>query len=430
MSTNSLLSPLNTRLALVFISMLAIMSVYEFAKQAFNPSITLWESHFLTIAFTSLITVVIAYIPLRSMYREQQRSEESLHQQLETEEKLRRSEAQYRSFVESAGDSIYTVDPDLRYLLVNTHHIARKGLPAKTCIGKNYGEFHTTEETEAFAAQVRHVLETNLPVQDEYAREGRHFLRRLNPVSETGSDTVVAITVVSTDITDRKIQEKALENTNRKLNLMSEITRHDMLNQLTSLHSYLSLAEEHTGDTMVTRYLIKCGQLAETIQAQIIFARDYQRIGVEQPRWQEIGITIQKARLPLRLTGVTIDESCLGREILADPLLEKVFYNLLDNAERYAGPAPEIRFSAREEAEHLMLVYEDNGPGIAAENKEAIFVRGYGSNTGLGLFLIREILGITGITIRENGEPKKGCRFEISIPAGCYRRKTAGGEAP
>jgi signal transduction histidine kinase len=42
-------------------------------------------------------------------------------------------------------------------------------------------------------------------------------------------------------------------------------------------------------------------------------------------------------------------------------------------------------------------------------------------NTGLGLFLSREILAITGITITENGTPGKGARFEITVPEGMYR---------
>jgi signal transduction histidine kinase len=66
-------------------------------------------------------------------------------------------------------------------------------------------------------------------------------------------------------------------------------------------------------------------------------------------------------------------------------------------------------------------VCEDDGNGILAEEKEMIFERGYGKNTGMGLFLAREILDITGITIRETGEPGKGARFEMTVPEGAYR---------
>jgi signal transduction histidine kinase len=59
--------------------------------------------------------------------------------------------------------------------------------------------------------------------------------------------------------------------------------------------------------------------------------------------------------------------------------------------------------------------------GIAENEKEKIFMGGYGKNTGFGLFLAREILAITGITIRETGIPGEGARFEITVPNGGYR---------
>lgn len=64
---------------------------------------------------------------------------------------------------------------------------------------------------------------------------------------------------------------------------------------------------------------------------------------------------------------------------------------------------------------------EDDGEGISEEDKRQLFTRGYGRHTGLGLYLSREILSITGMTITETGEPGKGARFEIVVPEGGYR---------
>ena len=69
----------------------------------------------------------------------------------------------------------------------------------------------------------------------------------------------------------------------------------------------------------------------------------------------------------------------------------------------------------------MVLVFEDDGIGVHPDEKEIIFGKGYGRNTGHGLFLCREILGITGMTILENGEHGKGSRFEIYIPGGKHR---------
>ena len=58
---------------------------------------------------------------------------------------------------------------------------------------------------------------------------------------------------------------------------------------------------------------------------------------------------------------------------------------------------------------------------LSAALQKKAFEKGFGKNTGLGLFLIREILSITGISIIENGEPGIGVRFEIGVPPGKWR---------
>ncbi|HEX3002309.1 MAG TPA: ATP-binding protein [Methanoregula sp.] len=69
----------------------------------------------------------------------------------------------------------------------------------------------------------------------------------------------------------------------------------------------------------------------------------------------------------------------------------------------------------------LTLICEDDGAGIPDNAKTRIFERGVGRNTGMGLFLAREILRITGISIRETGVYGKGARFELIIPNGTWR---------
>jgi signal transduction histidine kinase len=116
----------------------------------------------------------------------------------------------------------------------------------------------------------------------------------------------------------------------------------------------------------------------------------------------------------------TVDRKDL--EVYADPMFLKVFFNLIDNAVRHGGrTAITLRFSSQENGGGLVIVCEDDGVGIGMEDKQHLFEQGFGKHTGLGLFLSREILSITGITIQENGTPGKGARFEISVPKGAYR---------
>ena len=113
-------------------------------------------------------------------------------------------------------------------------------------------------------------------------------------------------------------------------------------------------------------------------------------------------------------------------ELYADPLLSRVFYNLLVNSLQHGNhQMTKIRLHARQENDSLILVYEDNGVGIPDDEKEKIFEFGYGKRTGFGLFLARELLGYTGMTITETGEPGMGARFEIIVPKGKFRKVTS-----
>ena len=105
----------------------------------------------------------------------------------------------------------------------------------------------------------------------------------------------------------------------------------------------------------------------------------------------------------------------------ADPLFEKIFYNLIDNSLRHGKQVSEIAITSKKDESGVTLVYEDNGTGIPPAEKVRIFERGYGKNTGLGLYLVQEILSLTDITIQETGKPGHGARFEIQIPQQSFR---------
>jgi signal transduction histidine kinase len=103
-----------------------------------------------------------------------------------------------------------------------------------------------------------------------------------------------------------------------------------------------------------------------------------------------------------------------------------VFYNIVANAVEHGSQVSVIRLSATEMPECLLIRIEDDGIGIPTHDKEKIFQKGFGKNTGLGLFLSREILSITNITIKESGEFQRGARFELCVPKGIYRLSKKG----
>jgi PAS domain S-box-containing protein len=141
------------------------------------------------------------------------------------EEALLQSETNYRTLVESTEDSIYMIDRNGRYLFMNSHHKNRLGIPDRDYVGMTYDDLHAPEESERFISLVREVIRTSNPLQDEYTRGGRWFIRTMSPVKNAIIELTIAVTVVSTEITKTKRLEKALANLEAQYRTLVESTR-------------------------------------------------------------------------------------------------------------------------------------------------------------------------------------------------------------
>jgi signal transduction histidine kinase len=240
-----------------------------------------------------------------------------------------------------------------------------------------------------------------------------------SPSSEQEDGSVVW-TGTFTDITERKKSEEVLRQMNCQLNLMTSITRHDCLNKISAALGYLELASRRVSDKDVDVLLAKAVSSIGAIRSEIELTRDLQDLSGQEPIWQNLEDIVQRSR---SIRSVQISKGCRNLELFANPMLGKVFHNLVDNSVRHGGHVNNIWLDCAKQERTLTLFYKDDGVGIPLEEKEKIFCRGYGKNTGLGLFLIKEILNMTHINIVENGIPGEGATFEIQVPLGAFRQK-------
>ncbi len=247
-------------------------------------------------------------------------------------------------------------------------------------------------------------------------------LDRGKVVEWDSNDLPVRMTGTHLDITERKHTEEALRQANRKLTLLSGITRHDINNQLVLLNGFLEYLHKKNPDPTLETFFTKITNASLRISSMIQFTKEYEQIGVNDPVWHDCQKLVDTAAKQAPLGQIMIKTDLpAGAELFADPLIVKVCYNLMDNAVRHGGKITIIRFSSEVRSGDQIIVCEDDGDGIPVDEKEKIFERGYGKNTGLGLTISREILDITGITIRETGVPGKGAKFEMTVPKGAYR---------
>jgi hypothetical protein len=84
--------------------------------------------------------------------------------------------------------------------------------------------------------------------------------------------------------------EKALAEVNKKLHLMTNITRHDLLNQLSAMRGYLELADLvwDTEPAKARANMRNAGNVIKRTTNTISFAAEYQKIGMKTPVWKDI----------------------------------------------------------------------------------------------------------------------------------------------
>ncbi|MDD1685875.1 PAS domain S-box protein [Methanoregula sp.] len=337
---------------------------------------------------------------------------------------LEASETRYRRLFETTHDGILILDADTGQIVeVNPFLIDMLGFSHEQFLGKKIWEIGVFRDIVANKDNFKelqrqeHIRYENLPLETS---DGRNIaVEFVSNIYTVENKKIIQCNI--RDITARKSAEEALLQVNRKLTMLNSITRHDILNQLMGLQTYLELSKEGVTDPVILTYIEKEEQAAKAIQWQIEFARNYQDIGAQAPKWQIVSGIISSAIRQLNPPGTDINVNVSDVELFADPLIEKVFYNLMENSLRHGERVTRMDFSSRESENGLVLTFCDNGVGISDADKTRLFQKGFGKHTGLGLFLSREILAITEITITENGEPGRGARFEITVPIGAWR---------
>ncbi|MDP3395865.1 MAG: ATP-binding protein [Methanoregula sp.] len=256
--------------------------------------------------------------------------------------------------------------------------------------------------------------------------DSQKVVGRLQYISLTNYALLLIILVfflVGAILTDlhRTRVETMIEQAIVKLNILNNIIRHDIFNTLTALIGYEEMAQQTDTMPEVQKKLITITALTEKIQQQITFTRDYQNLGLSMPQWLNVQKIVTQVVPVSGKTEITITIDFGNLEIFANPLLERVFHHLIDNSIQYGQTLTMIHGYYERSGAGIILIIEDDGIGIPAEEKDAIFKRQFYKNAGLGLFLAQEILAMTNFSIRETGEPGKGARFEILVPKGAWR---------
>ncbi|EMR74135.1 PAS domain S-box [Thaumarchaeota archaeon SCGC AB-539-E09] len=316
----------------------------------------------------------------------------------------------YKSLISLAPDGILTIDLKGFITSANPAYYKLSGFTEKEILNKHFSKIGVLnirdipEYLKIFSALLRGekipLFEFQFTRKDGVKRwaDARCVYLNMN-----GNRMIMAI---ARDITDRK-------NAEEKLKVVGKFTRHDVRNQLNIIGGYLSLLYQRLGDEVSKEYYEEMMKSCNRIGTILEFARDFEQMGIEEKKPINISESFSVAFSAFNLRDVKVEDRCQGVTVHADSLLNRIFYNLIDNSISHGGKIS--RISLRLEGERtLKIIYEDNGVGIPYNKKKEIFK--YDLNKGRihSLHLIKNVVESYGWTITEEGKPGSGVKFIIS----------------
>jgi len=331
-----------------------------------------------------------------------------------TEEQLRESEKRFTTVFKNSPLPLAIVSAeDGKFTDVNNAFTGKTGYSCAEVVGKTseeIGFFPDKKEQMSFLSALKESGECSGLEIKVQMKNGDVYICRFSSKVIIMNGKPYVISFVE-DVTESRLAEEAIRFANRKLHILSGITRHDILNLIMVIKGSLEIADEQIGDPVAASCLENIGRATASIQKHIEFTGEYENLGFEKPVWLNIKNIVDS----MADERIKLHNHCSGVEVNADQMLEKVFLNLMDNTIRH-GDATEVKVSCVSAGGVLKIIWEDNGVGIPDSDKEKIFEKGFGKTSGFGLFLSREILAITGIEICETGKEGEGVRFELTVP--------------
>lgn len=305
------------------------------------------------------------------------------------------------------------------------------GYSAQEVVGKNIALLLPPDHTDDTKDILERVRKGEPLIRYETLRMKKdgdliNVILTASPIRDSQNE-LIGVSIIGHDITERKKAEMLITLSKHKLGLMNDVTYQDIQNKVTALRGYAHFTRSAQTEEERSAFIGKTEKILSDIHALIKNTKDYQEMGLNQPRWIPIEHSIRLAAASvIPKPTVPIDTDLRGLELNTDPLLEKVFLYLIDNAMVHGKGLTRISFSCQEVPEGLILICKDDGAGIDPRKRVTLFSRITGDHPRFGLFFISEYLALAGMSIRETGETGKGARFEITVPKDAYRFSETG----
>lgn len=344
------------------------------------------------------------------------------------EEAIRASEERYRSTLDGMLEGCQIISFDWRYLYLN-EAAARHGRRAREeLLGHTMMEIYPGIENTEMFAQLRHCMEERVPYRTETLftfPDGSQgwFELVVQPVPE-------GTFILSLDITERKKLDQLKDEF---IGLVSH-----------ELHTPLTVITGSLNTILTEETRLSPGEIHQLLRDALLESESLSHIlgnllELSRSRAEQLALYTEpvNARKVVQETMAKIERQApshrfsldFHRElplVNADPLrLERILYNLLENAVKYSPQGSKIRVFARPEEEHLVIGIADQGIGISRHDQTRLFepfqrLEEPGSRktkgVGLGLLVCKRLVEAHGGRIWVESRRGRGSTFFFTLP--------------
>jgi len=324
-----------------------------------------------------------------------------------------------------------TREEDEPLVEVNDAFTRLTGYTAEETLGRNCRFLQGEDTDDEKVDRMREAIDANEPVQvtlRNYRKDGTMFWNEvtLAPLHDAEGEPSYYVGFQQ-DATARKEYELELETQRDDLDLLNEMVRHDIRNDLQLVQGHADLLREHVDeaghehlDTVLesaadaVALTQTAGELAETM---LTTEPETQRVPLVPTLTEEV----ESLRESYPEAVVDVVEPLPAVQVTADEMLDSVFRNVLRNAVQHNDKAvPEVTVSATRENGRVEVRIADNGPGIPDERKPSVFGKGQkgldSEGTGIGTYLVKTLVNRYGGDVWVEDNDPEGAVFVVSLP--------------
>jgi len=354
-----------------------------------------------------------------------------IHIDIDERKQRERKLRQFGKAVEQTAHIVYITDTDGTIEYVNPAFEDITGISKSEAVGQDPSVLKSGEYDDKYYEELWETILSGEQWADEMFEEradGEKIIlnQTISPITDEDGHPQKFV-AVGQDITQQKQHEQKLEEQRDNLEVLNQVVRHHIRNDMNVVSGRANLLEEHVEEGG-KKDLEAIQDSVESATGLTKTARDLSDImlsteeDVEPTRLDQcLNSVIRNVREKFDTAVITTEDQIPGTQVRGNELLETVFRNLIYNAVVHNDKQkPEVRVSMGIDEETTTVRIADNGPGIPDTQKETIFGKGEkgldSPGTGLGLYLVQTLVKQYGGDVWVEDNDPEGSVFIVELP--------------